>query len=155
MTRPEFFEPEVLSTAVVVDALGQAGVAADKDIVGQWTRFEMLIAYDWAMRELLVASDNLVRRRDMPWIVMTAGSSPLVTALRTAEMSLHECTRRILAQAPDGLTTKNLLLRLSEAGYRQLNTKVLNRILDEDDDIGMSDEYHARWLWAPMAEVTP
>jgi hypothetical protein len=34
--------------------------------IERWTSIEMLLVYDWAMREHLRASDALVRRRERP-----------------------------------------------------------------------------------------
>jgi hypothetical protein len=36
-----------------------------------WTRLERVTAYDWAMREHLAASDNLLRRRARPSFLPT------------------------------------------------------------------------------------
>jgi len=39
-------------------------------LIERWTRIERLVAYDWAMREHLRASDNyMVRRREEPSFV--------------------------------------------------------------------------------------
>lgn len=160
MTRPEFLEPSELSTEVVCRTLELVSLKADRAVVSQWSRFELLLAYDWAMRRHYSASDSLIRQRDKPWIVTVATSTALSTALAAesqdiAAAKLREDIRDMLAGEPDGVTTKDMLLRLSALGWKQLDTSVVQGILDGDDDIGMSEGADARWLWCPRAEVTP
>jgi hypothetical protein len=67
MTRVTFYEPEELTRQVVADILDLVCASVPRPQVNQWTRLEMLAAYDWAMREHLHASDNTaVRRREKP-----------------------------------------------------------------------------------------
>lgn len=41
-----------------------------RDELQQWTEIELLLVYDWAMREHMRASDNRnVRRRPKPWLL--------------------------------------------------------------------------------------
>lgn len=70
--RPEFLAPKGALTAEVVrDTLSLAmSEPPTLEIVARWTRFELMIVYDWAMREHLRASDNLtVPRRERPYLV--------------------------------------------------------------------------------------
>lgn len=65
-----FNEPQGELTADLVrDALALVSVKVADDALAQWTPTELLIAYDWAIREHLRASDNPVRRREKPWFV--------------------------------------------------------------------------------------
>jgi hypothetical protein len=46
-----------------------------EDVSREWTKYELLIAYDWAIREHLRAADNkLVRSRPKPWFIKCAES---------------------------------------------------------------------------------
>lgn len=67
--RPEFYEPEDLTDQVVSDALSLAGAAVPEANITRWSDMEKVMAYDWAMREHLAASDNAVRRRVKPYLV--------------------------------------------------------------------------------------
>jgi len=73
MTRPEFLAPP--GGSLVADtrmALALIGVEIPEDDVRGWTKYELMLAYDWAMREHLSASDNTVRRRPKPSFVTAA-----------------------------------------------------------------------------------
>ncbi len=71
--RITFWEPRGALTAdLLVDMLGLVSLAAPIEVVQEWTEFERLLAYDWAAREHLRASDNIVRRRPRPWLLGVA-----------------------------------------------------------------------------------
>jgi hypothetical protein len=75
--RPEFLAPAGgLTTEVVCNALRLAmrEPVPPAVIVGRWTEHERMLAYDWAMREHLRASDSLVRPRPQPWFVARAAA---------------------------------------------------------------------------------
>lgn len=73
MTRRTFFEPQgKLGPALVIDALGLASVELEPAKVQAWTELELLVAYDWAIREHLSAGDCPVRRRTKPSFVTAA-----------------------------------------------------------------------------------
>ncbi len=67
--RPDFLEPRgELNADTVFDAMNL--VCQDPpplEVVQRWTKMELLLAYDWAMRDHLKASDNVIKRRDRPW----------------------------------------------------------------------------------------
>jgi hypothetical protein len=48
------------------DVLLIAGADVPATEIARWTEMEGLLAYDWAVREHLAASDNAVRRRERP-----------------------------------------------------------------------------------------
>lgn len=77
--RVTLYEPsggaDSLTTVDVHCALMVAGVQVPVGAVLQWTAIERLIAYDWAIREHLHASDVPVRRRELPQFVRAAGDS--------------------------------------------------------------------------------
>jgi hypothetical protein len=66
-----------LTAEIVADVLSLIGerAALYPSAIAEWTRLELLLAYDWAIREHLAASDNPVRRRDRPRFLDTAGSA--------------------------------------------------------------------------------
>jgi hypothetical protein len=64
--RIEVFEPAELTPEVVRDVITLVADPPPLTTIATWTWFELLLAYDWAMREHLRASDNNVRRRDRP-----------------------------------------------------------------------------------------
>lgn len=71
MTTRTFFEPQgELKPQLVFDLLCMVSADPDYGQVEQWTPIELLVAYDWAIREHLRASDNTtVRRRPKPWFI--------------------------------------------------------------------------------------
>lgn len=79
MSRIEFFTPasitdgrQKIAASQVINALLLAGISLRTYQVQPWTHLERLIAYDWAMREHLSASDNPVHLRDKPHFVTVA-----------------------------------------------------------------------------------
>lgn len=60
------------SKQVLTDALGLAGVQVDDGAVDLWTPLEQALAFDWALREHLGASDNPIQRRPKPSFVTAA-----------------------------------------------------------------------------------
>jgi len=69
--RLEVMTPEGdLTLELVRDVLSLVGPPVPDGVVDGWTRFEQLLAYDWAIREYLAASDNRVRRRPRPSFVL-------------------------------------------------------------------------------------
>jgi len=63
--RPTLIEPEgPVSADLVCDVLGLVMEdPPEHDEVRKWAPLEMAVVYDWAIREHLHASDNVVRRR--------------------------------------------------------------------------------------------
>jgi hypothetical protein len=71
--RPVLLEPDgELTAQLVTDVLGLVSVTVPPAAAEPWTRMERLLAYDWAIREHLRASDNPVPRRDKPSFVTAA-----------------------------------------------------------------------------------
>ncbi len=69
MIRTTFYQPEgELTPSLVLDVLEL--VCTDAPRIGEivkWTSLERLVAYDWAIREHMVAGDNThIRRRPRP-----------------------------------------------------------------------------------------
>jgi hypothetical protein len=61
--------PGMVQDLLVLVTEGEVSLA----IIGKWTPNELAIAYDWAMREHLHASDNhSVRTRPQPWLITIA-----------------------------------------------------------------------------------
>lgn len=68
--RVDFLDPKApLTPQLVADALSLVGAEADWVIVNTWTDLERLMAYDWAIRAHLHASDVPVRLRPRPSFV--------------------------------------------------------------------------------------
>jgi len=73
VTRPTFFEPEGgLRPQTVHDMLSMVISPPPLAELERFAPLELLVAYDWAVREHMRASDNLVRRRPMPRILVLA-----------------------------------------------------------------------------------
>lgn len=71
--RVTFMAPERLTAEMTRDVLALVGAQVAAETADGWTYHELLMAYDWAMREHLRASDNTtVRRRDKPSFVQVA-----------------------------------------------------------------------------------
>jgi hypothetical protein len=69
--RIELYEP--LDNQTLTDALGLVGARVSDAAIALWTRLERALAFDWAIREHLAASDNnVIRRRDKPSFVTAA-----------------------------------------------------------------------------------
>lgn len=70
--RPEHAAPSKvtprgpLTLEVVSDALSLAGVSVRMETLAEWTFAQRVDAYDWAIREHLHASDNVIARADRP-----------------------------------------------------------------------------------------
>lgn len=73
--RIEFYTPAEMSRETVRDMLGLVDVKVSAKETDRWTKHELILAYDWAAREHLRASDVLVRRRDKPSFLTTAGNA--------------------------------------------------------------------------------
>lgn len=87
--RIEILSPKDLTASVVRDALALVGVNTALDTVSTWTRNELALAYDWAMREHLHASDNRVRQRPQPAFVRLSGAGSMLAA-GEAEQAWHK-----------------------------------------------------------------
>lgn len=61
-----------LTPKLVCDVLGLVAVLVEPHQVAEWTLLERQIAYDWAMREHIGASDHYMRRRTIPSFVVAA-----------------------------------------------------------------------------------
>jgi hypothetical protein len=71
--RPELMTPEgALDRGMLRDVLLLVSVTVDEASMEPWTDLELALAYDWAMREHLAASDNPVKRRPKPLFVEAA-----------------------------------------------------------------------------------
>lgn len=74
MTRITFLQPDGGCTpGVVADVLDLVSTSMPREVINRWTRLELIVAYDWAMREHLHASDCPVRRREMPSFLASVG----------------------------------------------------------------------------------
>jgi hypothetical protein len=74
MTRVTFYEPDGGYTPeIVFDVLDLVSTSMPREVINRWTRLELMVAYDWAMREHLHASDCPVRRRERPWFLAEVG----------------------------------------------------------------------------------
>lgn len=68
MSRLRLIDPaRDLTPKIVADLLSL--VCVDAGSPADWSPVELRIAYDWAIREHLHASDNVVRRRPRPWFL--------------------------------------------------------------------------------------
>lgn len=74
MTRPKFLEPNgAINAQLVCEALSLVAQQAPRlEIVARWSSMEMLIVYDWAIREHLAASDGQPNCRERPYLVREA-----------------------------------------------------------------------------------
>jgi hypothetical protein len=83
--RLEVLVPRGELTAVLVrDVLLLVQVTVPLGTVESWTRFERLLAYDWAMREHLAASDHPASlRRDRPSFIPAPGTTGAPLTERT------------------------------------------------------------------------
>ena len=70
--RIELLEPVDLTPEVVADTLHLVCRCVSLDVIRHWTRLELALAYDWAIREHLHAAGNLIRRRDRPSFTIPA-----------------------------------------------------------------------------------
>jgi hypothetical protein len=64
--RITVYAPRVLTPTAVHDALCLTDRTPPAETVRTWSKYELLLAYDWAIREHLAAADNPVQRRQRP-----------------------------------------------------------------------------------------
>lgn len=72
LLTPANFSADEYSRTLLRDALSLAGVTVHQENLESWTELEMAVAYDWAVRVHLHASDNRVKVRDKPTFVLAA-----------------------------------------------------------------------------------
>ncbi len=71
--RPVLLEPQgELTPELLSSVLELVTVFIEPGRVAPWTEMERLLVYDWAWRRYLGASDNTVRQREKPWLVIAA-----------------------------------------------------------------------------------
>jgi hypothetical protein len=71
--RPDLWEPEdTLDPELLSSVLELVSVHIPPEQMMRWTRLELLLAYDWAWRRYMRASDNLNHEREKPWFVSQA-----------------------------------------------------------------------------------
>jgi hypothetical protein len=71
--RPDLWTPEgTLDPELLSDVLILVGVHIPAAQMERWTHLERVLAYDWAWRLHLRASDNLNHARQKPWFVSQA-----------------------------------------------------------------------------------
>ena len=79
-TRRYFYHPsDRLTAELVCRVLELVSVKVDPAIAERWTEIELLVAYDWAIRSHLRASDNPTRLREEPWFVRVAAIANAAT----------------------------------------------------------------------------
>ena len=77
MRRIEFYVGSgEVSASAVVTILSLVSVRAEPDTVKGWTQHERVLAYDWAYRIHLRASDNPVRLRPRPTFIPVDWGTP-------------------------------------------------------------------------------
>jgi hypothetical protein len=68
--RPHLMEPQgELTAELLSDVLTLVSVTIPPERITRWTHLERVLAYDWAWRLHLRASDNLNHARQKPWFV--------------------------------------------------------------------------------------
>jgi hypothetical protein len=67
--RPELLTPRNITPEIMHDMLTVIGEDVSTERIAHWAPLERAVVYDWAVREHLHASDNLVRRRPRPSLV--------------------------------------------------------------------------------------
>lgn len=119
--------PEPLSVQDLHDVLLVAGADVPAGHIEQWTDNERALAYDWAAREHLAASDNPVKRRPVPYLIKGAISDPTVRRIVSDTLSgfagvLDELAGDIppgwLAPRPDTFRAAACIARFSAAQAR-------------------------------------
>jgi hypothetical protein len=75
--RITVYAPRALTPTAVHDALCLTDRPPPAETVRTWSKYELLLAYDWAIREHLAAADNPVQRRQRPSFTQPDGSCVL------------------------------------------------------------------------------
>jgi len=102
--RPELLEPAGgLMPRTVIDAISLVSAPVRRQAVENWTEMELAVAYDWAMRLHLHASDNRVRTRTKPSFVTAAETYAIPDREHIVELDGqdHQALREWL-KAPNG-----------------------------------------------------
>jgi hypothetical protein len=148
--RPELLSPEEpLDTKTVLAVLQLVEVNVNQ-AAAAWTPLELALAYDWAAREHLAASDSPVKRRPKPSFVEAAekaeASRPPLASAYGQGPHIHQAVREIIAgRGAMGATERLILDNLAERGLRPAR-EILQRWLEADqrDDL-IALFPHGRW----------
>jgi hypothetical protein len=144
--RLEFMEPEPgkQTPAMIRDLMGLVGVQITLATLEEWTWTERVIAFDWAIREHLAASDNPVRRRPKPWFVTVAQEDEEDDP---AEARMREHVRQALFRYPEGASPMRLLQEDELSGALQRSVRVW---LEQLETSGRAREFTpGLWIAVP------
>jgi hypothetical protein len=134
-----FYAPESLSAEVVQMVLELISVDVKLGIVERWTPHELLVAYDYAMRAHLRASDNPTHLRPQPWFVTTAAAMSKAAPFHDPTEAFHSGSRT--AESDTGRITVNDHIRVTTPGvsaeYRINGVRI---VYDTEHLTFMSDE---------------
>lgn len=105
--RLEFLEPEpgAITPSMVQAMLALVGSRIGLETIEQWTRTELIVAFDWGSREHLIASDNRIKRRAKPWFITAAQEAHE----EPVEAVLRERVHLILSRYPAGVSADTIM----------------------------------------------
>lgn len=87
---PVFEPPGELAPGLLRDVLGLVSLEVAVGVIAAWSPSEQKLAYDYAMREHMLASDNhSVRSRPLPWFIAMSvvASAPGAVIVIPGELS--------------------------------------------------------------------
>jgi hypothetical protein len=148
--RPELLTPRGdVNPGLVRDVLELVEVKVSLSAAETWTPLELALAYDWAMREHLAASDNPVKFRAKPSFVEAAEKSladqaPPSTPGRGPH--IHQAVREIIAgRSAMGATLRFVSYKLAERGLYP-SREILQRWLEADEQDELVEQAsQGRW----------
>lgn len=76
MRTISLYAPRPVEVEALITLLSLVCVVAQEETVKSWTELEKALAYDWAMRCHLSASDNLVQARPRPMFIPVDWGTP-------------------------------------------------------------------------------
>lgn len=91
---------------MIRDLMALVGVQIPVETLREWTRTELVVAFDWAIREHLAASDNAVQCRKKPWFVTVAQEDSVDDP---AEARMRERVWQALSSYPEGSSAAQVL----------------------------------------------
>lgn len=153
--RPELLTPEgTLDPEMLRNVFALIGVTVDQEALEPWTDLELVLAYDWAVREHLHASDNPVQRRPRPSFVEAAEKAAVREELAAEGPRIHQALREFLCMRGQPGASERLIMANLAARDMYPAPEVLERWLeaDERDELVEKNE---RGRWRATSKMEP
>lgn len=161
--RPELLMPvkKQATPQIVQDVLALAEVHLRLEAIEPWTELELALAYDWAVRVHLGASDNPVKQRPKPSFVEAAekaeaSRSPLRSTLGQGLHTRKTMLAIIASHGTSGATAKLIMTELEARDLHVSRETVQRWLRTAEHDNLIELHTYGRWrMRAPVAGTEP